>query len=86
MNPVSLSSQPSASPSNAGVVEALRLKHPERKAPLRGCDVDPASFAAVARTEVDLTGKLRRLPRHVGVGPDGVSNELLAALDRFHFD
>ena len=28
-------------------------------------------------------GKLRRLPRHVGVGPDGVANEpLLAVLDR----
>ncbi|KAH8059872.1 hypothetical protein JL720_13680 [Aureococcus anophagefferens] len=41
---------------------------------------------AAACLEVDLIGKLRRLPRHVGVGPDGVSNELLAALDRFHFD
>ncbi|KAH8048066.1 hypothetical protein JL720_15928 [Aureococcus anophagefferens] len=42
--------------------------------------------SSASRSEVDLIGKLRRLPRHVGVGPDGVSNELLAALDRFHFD
>lgn len=40
----------------------------------------------MARLEVDLVGKLRRLPRHVGVGPDGVANEPLpeglAVLDR----
>ena len=53
---------------------------------LRGSDVDPrldpASFAAAARIEVDLIGKLRRLPRHVGVGPDGVANEPLLAVLR----
>ena len=52
--------------------------------PKRSSTVPPRR--SPARTEVDLIGKLRRLPRHVGVGPDGVSNELLAALDRFHFD
>ena len=52
---------------------------PQATGGLRGA----SSFAGVARLEVALVGKLRRLPRHVGVGPDGVANEpLLAVLDR----